>query len=59
MHRSSGSLAISDSGISAQGLMSRASKPGSESDTRAGMMHRSNIHASSLRQRLLLHYGDH
>ena len=31
--------------------MSRASKPGSESDTRAGMMHRSNIHASPRRRR--------
>lgn len=53
------SLAISDSRISAQGLMSRASKPGSESDTRAGMMHRSNIHASPRRRRRrsLVHSG--
>lgn len=34
-------LAISDSEISAEGLMSRASKPGSANDTTlAGMMHR-------------------
>lgn len=38
-------LAISDSRISAQGLMSRASNPGSVNDT-TRVMHRSNIHAS-------------
>lgn len=37
-------LAISDSEINAEGLMSRASKPGSANDTTlAGMMHRSEI----------------
>lgn len=50
-------LAISDSGINAEGLMSRASKPGSANDTPAGMMHRWNIHASVGARRTLLFVG--